>query len=126
MTTDLLYKDEVYDIVGACIEVHRELGMGFAEAVYQEGLELEFTTREIPFMPQKELKVFYKGTPLRKFYIPDFVCYEKIIVEIKALDILSSREESQLLNYLKTTRYRVGVLANFGSAGLLEWKRFIY
>jgi GxxExxY protein len=126
LAAELLYKDEVYAIVGACIEVHRELGSGFAEAVYQEALEREFTGRKIPFLLQKELKVFYKGTPLRKFYIPDFICYEKIILEIKSLDSLSGKEESQLLNYLKTTGYRVGVLVNFGSVGILEWKRFIY
>ncbi len=126
MNNELLYKDEVYAIIGACIEVHRELGTGFAEAVYQEALEIEMNERNIPFDSQKELTILYKNIPLRKFYKPDFICYDKIVVEIKALEMITSREESQLLNYLKTTGYRVGVLVNFGSVGILEWKRFIY
>jgi GxxExxY protein len=80
LTKELLYKDEVYAIVGACIEVHRELGAGFAEAVYQEAMEIEFTERNIPFLPQKGLSVFYKGTPLRKYYIPDFISERKSLL----------------------------------------------
>jgi GxxExxY protein len=117
---ELLYKEEVYAIIGAAIEVHRELGPGFLEAVYQEALEIELNLREIPSAPQHPLKVSYKSRTLAKEYFADFLCYSKIIVEIKALDRLSSKEEAQLLNYLKATGCRVGVLINFGSHGKLE------
>ncbi|MBL8046672.1 MAG: GxxExxY protein [Anaerolineales bacterium] len=122
---DLLYKDEVYAIVGAAMEVHTILGAGFAEAVYDEPLRIEFAQRNIPFEAQKRLIVYYKGLTLQKTYIPDFVCYEKIVVEIKALDNLTQREMAQLLNYLKATGLRLGLLINFGSTGKLEWKRVI-
>jgi GxxExxY protein len=121
--TDLLYKDEVYAIVGAAMEVYNMLGPGFLEPVYQEALGIEFTSRGIPFEPQKELHISYKDHRLEQKYKPDFVVYGKIIVEIKALDRLTSREEAQLLNYLKATGLEVGVLINFGSDGKLEWKR---
>jgi GxxExxY protein len=122
---DLLYKDEVYAIVGAAIEVHKQLGSGFLEAIYQEALEIELETRHIPFEPQKTFRVVYKGQSLKKEYMADFVCYDKIIVEIKALNELSGREESQVLNYLKVSGLRLGLLINFGSVEKLEWKRLI-
>ncbi len=122
---ELLFKDEVFEIIGAAIEVHKELGNGFLEPVYQEALEIEFTLRKIPFEPQKRLQLFYKGVQLKKEYIPDFVCYDKIIVEIKALDRLSNIEIAQLINYLKATKLKLGILINFGSRGKLEWKRFV-
>ncbi len=121
--TELLYKDEVYAIVGAAMEVYNVLGPGFLEPVYQEALGIEFTSRGIPFEPQKELHLSYKDHRLEQKGEPDFVVYGKIIVEIKALDCLTSREEAQLLNYLKATGLEVGVLINFGSLGKLEWKR---
>ena len=120
---ELLLKDEVYNIIGAAIEVHRELGPGFLEAVYQEALERELTERQIPFVSQQVLTVHYKGKPLQKQYQADLICYEQIIVELKALNQLSGKEEAQLLNYLKATGLRVGLLINFGSTGKLEWKR---
>jgi GxxExxY protein len=123
--TELLFKDEVYAIIGAAIEVHRELGPGFLEPVYQEALEVEQTARNIPFERLKHLVIYYKGRPLIKEYIADLICYGQIIVELKALDRLTSREEAQVLNYLKATGLRVGVLINFGSVGKLEWKRLI-
>lgn len=123
--TDLLYKDEVYAIIGAAMEVHTILGTGFAEAVYDEPLRIEFASRSIPFEAQKRLTLQYKGITLQKTYIPDFVCYEKIVVEIKALDKLTVRETAQLLNYLKATGLKLGLLINFGSTGKLEWKRVI-
>src|SRR5262245_61832168 len=107
------------------MEVHKHMGVGFLEAVYQEVMELELGFRGIPFEPQKALKIHYKGVCLQKEYSPDFVCYGQLIVEIKALDHLSGKEEAQLLNYLKATHLRVGVLINFGTAGQLEWKRFV-
>ena len=123
--SELLLKDEVFTIVGAAIEVHRELGSGFLEAVYQEALEIELAERRIPFIPLQTLQINYKGKPLKKEYIADVICYGQIIVELKALDRLSGKEESQILNYLKATGMRVGVLINFGSVGKLEWKRFV-
>ncbi len=121
----LLYRQEVFEIVGAAIEVHTELGNGFLEPVYQKALEIEFSLRNIQFEPQKRLQIFYKGIDLEKEYVPDFVCFDKIIVEIKALERLTNTETSQLLNYLKATGLKVGLLINFGSKGKLEWKRFV-
>jgi len=123
--TELLLKDEVYTIIGAAIEVHRELGPGFLEAVYQEAMELELQARNIPFEAQKALTIMYKEHRLRKEYTPDLLCYEQIIVDLKAIEQLSGKEESQILNYLKATNLRVGLLINFGSYGKLEWRRFI-
>lgn len=123
-TKDLIFKDEVYAIVGAAMEVHSVLGNGFLEAVYQSAFKLELFSRKIPFEVEKELPVFYKNQRLEICYRADVICYGKIIVELKALDKLTSKEESQLLNYLSATGLRVGVLINFGSRGKLEWKRF--
>jgi GxxExxY protein len=123
--TELLLKDEVYAIIGAAIEVHRELGEGFLEPVYQEALEIEFGGRGIPFESQKPLPISYKGRYLNKQYIADCICYEKVVVELKALDKLGNKEQSQILNYLKATGLQVGLLINFGSTGQLEWKRFV-
>ena len=122
---DLILKDEVYAVIGAAIEVHKELGPGFVEGVYQEAFEIEFADRQIPFEAQKPVPVFYKGRRLTKEFIPDFICYGQMVVEIKALDSLSGKEESQVLNYLKATKMRVGLLINFGSSGKLEWERFV-
>lgn len=123
---ELILKDEVYAIIGAAIEVHRIMGSGFLESVYQEALEIESHARILPFTPQPVLQIRYKEHILKKEYIPDFIFFDKIIVEIKALDKLSGKEESQILNYLKATGYKVGVLINFGSHPKLEWKRFVY
>ena len=124
--TEVIYKDEVFAIVGAAIEVHRVLGSGFLEAVYQEAMEIETASRKIPYVSQQILQIQYKQHILKKEYIADMVCFEKIIVEFKALDQLTGKEESQLINYLKATGYKVGVLINFGSNKKLEWKRFVY
>jgi GxxExxY protein len=121
----LLFKDDVFQIIGAAIEVHKELGPGFLEAVYQEALEIELMERQIPFESQKAINIVYKKRPLKKEYVTDMICFDKIIVELKALESLSGKEESQILNYLKATGFRVGMVVNFGSYGKLEWKRFI-
>ena len=123
--TNLLYKAEVFEITGAAIEVHKELGPGFLEAVYQEAIHIEMAQRKIPFDSQKSLRIRYKDQILKKEYVADFICYGKIIAELKALDELTGREEAQSLNYLKATGFRVGLLINFGSIGKLEWKRYI-
>lgn len=121
----LISKDEVYAIVGAAIEVHRQLGPGFLEAVYQEALQIELKIRSIPFEIHGELPVYYKGYLLDKAYLADLICYGQILVELKALSALSGNEEAQVLNYLKATGIKVGLLINFGSFGRLEWKRFV-
>ena len=119
-------KDQrTYKIIGAALEVHKELGCGFLEAVYQEALKREFTAQEIPFKSQAIIGIEYKGKPLDKTYQPDFVCYGEIIVEIKAISSLSGIEEAQLINYLKATGLKLGLLINFGNKSL-EHKRFIY
>jgi GxxExxY protein len=123
---DLIYKEEVFRIIGAAIDVHSELGSGFLEAVYQEAFEIELTNHKIPFESQKSLSILYKDVKLKKEYVPDVICFDKIIVEIKALDKLTGKEEAQIINYLKTTGFFVGLLINFGSHKKLEWKRFVY
>jgi GxxExxY protein len=123
--TELLLKEEVFKIVGAAIEVQRELGSGFLEPVYQEAMVIELASSSIPFEAQKALQIMYKGHKLKKEYVPDFVCYQQIIVELKALAQLSGIEEAQALNYLKATGFRVALLLNFGSRGKLEWRRLV-
>ena len=107
------------------MEVHRDLGCGFLEGVYQEALEREFTSRSIPYIAQPLIEILYKGKPLNKKYQPDFTCYDEIIIEIKAIDSISGIEQAQIINYLKATGLRIGLLINFGSRSL-EHKRFIY
>ena len=119
----LLYKDEVYAIIGAAMEVYNTLGSGFAEPVYQEAFGIEMIARTIPVKSQQELVILYKGKPLQKTYVADYVAYEKIVIEIKALDRISTREEAQLLNYLKATKSPLGLLIDFGAMNDLEWKR---
>ncbi len=122
---ELIFKDEVYAIIGAAMDVYNALGPGFAEPVYQEAFWVEMTSRDIPIKAQQELPIIYKGKPLQKTYIADYVAYETIIIEIKALDQLGSREEAQLLNYLKATASPLGLLINFGAMNDLEWKRMV-
>ncbi len=123
---ELIFKDEVYAIMGAAMDVHRELGSGFLESVYQEALEIELAQRQIPFESQKPIKITYKGKTLKKEFIADLICFGKIIVELKAQDCLSGKEEAQVLNYLKATQIKVGVVINFGSHPKLEWKRLVF
>lgn len=120
---ELIYKDEVYAIIGAAMEVYNNLGPGFAEPVYQEAFGMEMIEQKIPVKPQQELLIHYKGKPLQKVYLADYVAYKNIIIEIKALNQLTAREEAQLLNYLKATRSPLGLLINFGAINDLEWKR---
>ena len=115
MNQQMIYPEECYAIRGAIYEVYRELGNGFKEEVYQQCLEREFALRGIPFDAKKELRIFYKGEPIEKTYIPDFHCYEKIIVEIKAVEELTKEHRAQLLNYLRLTGCKLGLLVNFGA-----------
>jgi GxxExxY protein len=116
---------KTFAIIGAAMEVHKELGSGFLEAVYQEALEREFTYQEMPYKSQPPVRIKYKGEPLKKKYEPDFICYDEVIVEIKAMDKLSSNEHAQIINYLKASELKVGLLINFGAKSL-EHKRFVY
>lgn len=116
---------KTYKIIGAAMEVHKEMGCGFLEGVYQEALGVEFTTQKIPYKAQPVIEVFYKGKLLEKKYQPDFICFDDVIVEIKALERLSGTEESQIINYLNATKLKVGLLINFGSKSL-ERKRFVH
>ena len=113
-----------YTIIGAAMEVHRQLGCGFLEAVYQEALAVELKIRDIPFSKELTFAVTYKGHRLNSQYRPDFICFEAVIVELKALSKLSSMEDSQLINYLKVTGCHTGLLLNFGGQSL-EKRRFV-
>jgi len=121
---ELILKDECYNIIGACMAVHRELGTGFLEAVYQEALEEEFNIRNIPYVREEQLLINYKGKMLNKKYQADFICYDNIIVEIKAILALQGIHKSQLINYLKVTNLNLGILVNFGQQSL-ESRRVI-
>lgn len=121
---DLLYKEEVFNIIGTALEVHKTLGSGFLEPVYQEAFEIELLSRKIPFQSQSEIAIKYKERLLQKTYRADLVIYNKIIVEIKANDILTAIDDAQIINYLKSTGLKLGLLINFGSSKL-EWKRMI-
>lgn len=120
----LLYTEETYKINGALYEVHNQLGCGFLEKVYQEALAEEFTLRGIPFEREKRFHVMYKGKQLEQEYVADFVCYDKIIVELKAVDELTGAHESQVINYLKVTGLKLGILVNFGE-DYIEPRRLI-
>jgi GxxExxY protein len=119
-----LYQDETYRIIGAAMETHKVLGCGFLEPVYQEALEKEFVLQSIPFDREAVLPIYYKGQLLQKTYIADFICFDKIIVELKSLSVLSGEHYAQVLNYLKASNYKLGLLINFGKKSL-EHKRII-
>ena len=120
----LLYEKESYSIIGAAIAVHKELGHGFLEAVYQEALEKEFQLSLIPYKREFPLKIFYKNEPLEKTYITDFICYDNIIVELKALNAITNEHQSQLINYLTATKLKLGIIINFGKPSI-EHKRIV-
>jgi GxxExxY protein len=115
MSETILFKDESYAIQGAIFEVYREMGCGFLESVYQECLELELRSRDIPLVAQQELLLHYKSKPLKTKFIPDFVCYGQIVVELKAVKDIAPEHKAQVINYLKATRMKLGVLVNFGA-----------
>ncbi len=121
----LLFEEESYNIQGAIFEVYKELGNGFLEAVYQEALEIEFTKRNIPFKSQNKIEINYKGVILKQTYIPDFICYDKIIIEIKAVQTLLKEHEAQLHNYLKATNMKVGFLVNFNHYPQVDIRRIV-
>jgi GxxExxY protein len=120
----ILFKDESYAIVGACMKVHRTLGPGFLESVYEEVLEKEFIIQNIPFKKQVQLDLYYEGVKLKKHYRADFVCYDSIIVELKAVVQIPTVFYAQLQNYLKCTNMELGLLINFGTPSL-TYKRIL-
>jgi GxxExxY protein len=124
LVDDLIYRNECYQIVGCCMEVHKQLGCVFKEAVYQEALEREFVDLAFHFEREKRLRIQYKGKYLKKEYTPDFVCCGKIVLELKAVHELTEIHQAQLFNYLKASNLRLGLLVNFGETSL-QFKRFI-
>lgn len=121
----LVFSEYSYAINGAAFHVYNELGSGFLEAVYQEALEIEFKRRGIPYEREKELKIFYEGVELSHTYKADFVCYGKVIVELKAVSALDDAHRSQVYNYLRATGYKLGLLYNFGFPDELERERIV-
>ena len=121
----ILFREESYTIMGACFEVYKEKGCGFLEPVYQECLELEFGLQQIAFRAQSPLPLAYKGVALKQRYTPDFICWEKIIVELKAVSELTDEHRAQVHNYLKATCYRLGLLVNFGHYPKLQYERIV-
>ena len=122
---EVLFKSEVFAIQGAIFEVNREMGAGFLEAVYRKCLAREFTCRNIPFEEHKQFPVTYKGEPLGQTYQTDFVCYGEIIIELKACQDISPAHRAQVINYLKASKLRLGLLVNFGSFPKAQVERII-
>jgi GxxExxY protein len=122
---NLLHEKETYSIIGAAMEVHKILGSGFLEPVYQEALAKEFSLRNISFEREKRLRIWYKGYELSSYSVTDFICYDTIIVETKALSAITNEHFSQIINYLKATKNKVGLLINFGKDSL-EYKRVVF
>jgi GxxExxY protein len=125
-TMGIVYEEQSYAIMGACFEVYREMGCGFTEPIYQECLEIELGIQGIPFRPRRELTLKYKDRPLRKTLEPDFVCFDLIIVEIKAASELIAEHRAQVHNYLKATGLKLGLLVNFGHLPKLEYERIVH
>lgn len=121
---DYIYLEETREIIGACYEVHNTLGNGFVESVYQEALMIELFKRNIPYCAEQKLEIWYKEDMLTKFFIADFICYDKIIIELKATDDLTNDHIGQVINYLKATNFKLGLLLNFGTPKL-QIKRLI-
>lgn len=122
---EIIYKEEAYKFIGACFEVYKTKGCGFTEPLYQECLQIELGLQGIPFVAQPQLQLEYKGSLLTQFFKPDFICYEKIIIEIKALDRLVNVHRAQTLNYLNATGYELALLVNFGGFPKLDYERIV-
>ena|ERR1700733_12834562 len=119
----IIHKLESFEIMGACFEVYREKGGGFVEPVYQECLEIELGLRRVPFKAQQELALTYKGQLLKSKFKPDFICYDKIVLEIKAVSGLTDEHRAQVQNYLRATGMKLGLLVNFGHYPKVEYER---
>ncbi len=125
MPDDLLYRDEAYRLIGACLAVHKDKGHGFVEAIYQDALEIELELSGIPFERQRNFSIYYQDRPLKHTYTPDLIGFDKILIELRAAKALNDEHRAQLLNYLKITGLQLGLLVNFGSYPRLEWERII-
>lgn len=125
MESEYPLKDETYRLIGACFEVYNEKGCGFTEPIYQECLEIELHMQGIPFEAQKSLPLAYKGHPLKKSLVPDLLCFDQVILEIKAVSALTDEHRAQVLNYLNAADLEVGLLVNFGHFPRLEYERVI-
>jgi GxxExxY protein len=123
--TTLIHEEETYAILGACFEVYKEKGCGFLEAVYQEYLKLEFEMRDLPARASVPLSLSYKGRRLTKTYEADFICHDKVLVELKSVSKLADEHRAQVQNYLNATGLRVGLLVNFGHYPKVEYERFV-
>lgn len=123
--SEIIFKEESYKIVGACFEVYKQKGIGFTEPTYQECLQIEFGLQKIPFVAQPELQQSYKDVLLTQTFRPDFICYGKIIVELKALDKIIDAHRSQTLNYLHATGFDLALIVNFGYFPKLEYERIV-
>lgn len=122
-TEKLIYPHEAYEIIGAAMEVHNTLGQGFLESVYQEAMGIEFSKRSIPFESQRKIQVKYKDVALEHYFVADFVCYDKIIVELKSVSAILPEHEAQIINYLRSTGFKLGILLNFNEESLF-YKRY--
>ena len=122
---DLIHRTEAYAVIGACFEVYKDKGCGFLEGVYQECLEIEFALQGLPIMTKPALQLTYKGRLLEQRYVPDFICFEKVVLEIKAASALADEHRAQVHNYLKATGHQLGLLVNFGHYPKLEWERIV-
>lgn len=120
----ILFKDESYKIIGACMKVHSELGPGFLESVYQEALEREFSDSKIPFLKEVKMEIFYGDKKLKKYFKADFLCYNKIIIELKSVSFIPAAHSAQVKNYLVATKKELGILVNFGTPSL-TYKRIL-
>ena len=122
---DLLFKDECYQVMGACFEVYKEKGAGFVEPVYQECLEIELELRQLPFQAQPPLSLEYKGRLFKQTFVPDFICFDRMILEIKAVSDLCDDHRAQVHNYLRASGLRLGLLVNFGHHPKVQWERIV-
>ncbi len=125
MNQNLLFKEESYKIIGCCFEVYKDKGNGFLESVYQECLRKEFESQKVPFQEKPRLSLFYKGDLLEQYYEPDFLCFDNIIVELKAVKAVTDEHRAQVINYLKSTDNKLGLLVNFGHFPKVEHERLL-
>jgi GxxExxY protein len=125
MVEDLIYKEESYAIIGGCFAVYKDKGCGFLEPVYQECMEIELAYLKLPAVPKPSLALSYRGHVLKQKYVPDFICYDRIVLELKAVSVLTDEHRAQVLNYLNATGLRLGLLVNFGHFSQLEWERIV-
>jgi len=125
MMSEIFFKEESYKIVGICMEIHTNLGMGFKEAVYKDALEVEFRAQNIPFVREKQFKIEYKGVILSHKYYADFIAFGSIILEVKSSPIMANRFVAQTINYLKASGIKLGIIANFGERSL-KYKRVVF